>query len=292
MTHSTFDRWVSWSSYTWTFRRFLQHHTELNQMYWSHAVPAAAHSKILRAYSGAWPPATWPVFSTLLKTEIYQEASVYKRAYGDFVNWVRLSAVVALHSYLETFLRSAASLAFDSDHGLLIGAPRAADGLAMLKRRPRWSHSEDARCVSEGAWRDRLANVRRLFGSVPNELKERQDELEALRTMRHNAGHYFGRDLSLRDVFNLDNKQMERVSESRLTTWLDCVHAAALACEKLFAKHIGNFELLRVYHDLRSVEGVTFMNEVVRFRKIVGRELGRSPSKSYVKELIEYYRSA
>lgn len=287
-----FERWKSWSPRTWAHRRFLQHHTELNQMYWAHAVPAAAHRYFLTNYSGPWPPTNWSVFQSQSKSELYNDPVVYRRAYDAFLNWTRLSAVMALHSYFETFLRSVATAALESDPGLLIGAPGAADGFVLLRRVTSYSYSDVARKISEGSWPDRLTHFRRLFGVVPPRLEARSAELDALRRMRHNVGHYFGRDLALKDQVRLGDGEMERVKESRLTGWLDAVYEAAQSVEDVLIRHIGAYELLRSFHDLKQSNAVTSESEIKVFKKLVGREYGSSPAKSYVTGLVAYYREA
>ena len=71
---------------------------------------------------------------------------------------LRMRTRPSLAAYLEVYVRSVVSLALESDPGVLIGKPRAVDGVSLLKSRKDYSYIEQATGCAKGNWQERLNN--------------------------------------------------------------------------------------------------------------------------------------
>jgi hypothetical protein len=128
-----FDRWRGPARYTTPLRVFRAHHTELNRLFWA---LAPAISSAVRIGNSAPPGgATATVFGVTGDAvhRVPSPVSDWSKTFADSETWIRLSALMALASYLEVYLVSAIREALESDPGLLIGAPGAVDGGQLQK---------------------------------------------------------------------------------------------------------------------------------------------------------------
>lgn len=288
----TFDRWQPFGKWSWAYRRFLAHHRELSQMYWSHEPRATREFKTLRGHAGSWPPPAWQLSARALKNDVYQNHALFLSANDAFLNWVRLSGVMALSGHLEVFLRECISAALESDPAAPLGATRAVDGVRLLKARPGYNCLEQATHIAEGTWASRLIHYERFFGAVPKELRSHEGALESLRRMRNAVGHHFGRKSEGFD-FGIHPRRpaAERVSEDRLFAWMAVADEAAFAINEQLLSHIGDYEMLRYFHHWKKKYKGNFHRERNDFKKELGRLAGPPPGKQYTDDLIEHYAS-
>src|SRR5690606_4210634 len=154
-----------------------KHHSEINSLYWSHMLAAKRTTSIVRKADKRLRPTT--VFTVPRKHQkrIAPTLERWEKDFKDFNNWVRLSASVAVNSYMEIYLRNITSLAIESNPGLGIGAGGAIDGVKLLKSRPGYSYSEYAVHFTKGDWNTRIQHYERLFGEAPAKLREYTKEL-------------------------------------------------------------------------------------------------------------------
>lgn len=280
---------------TVAFARFRQHHTELNDLYWAYA--PAAHYAIRHMKTSAQPPAAAFHF-TRDPRRASATVQEWNKKFKDFDNWVRLSSLMSLAAYFEIYLRSAVSLALESDPGVLLGKPRVVDGVVLLKTRKDYSYSETAVDCVKGSWQERLGAYGRLFEVVPAGLEARIGELEEIRKLRNAVGHMFGRAGDFDVIRNSpSNPASERLSEARLQKFLGVIMDAALEIDThLGAKHIGHYETLLYYHFWRDPNFLDTPQEARQFSNEFGSAVSSlttgAPGKNYFRELIEYYKRA
>jgi len=217
---------------------------------------------------------------------------LWSRFYKGFNNWTRVSALIALSSYFEVYLRAIVSLALESDPGSPRGASRKVDGAVMLKYGTRHSYFEEASQVVVGDWSKRLRAYKELFGQVPSILQSLQGDLEKLRNLRNDAGHKFGRDMTEEDYrCRIRPAGMTQVGLPTLKLQLGVVEKAVRAVdEHLASQHVGAYEMIYFFHSRRNEVLETGTN-VRRFRKAVGGVLGVGPSVKYCQGLKVYYES-
>lgn len=221
-------------------------------------------------------------------------------------NWTRLASLVFTASALELYTRRIVALALESDPGLLIGAPRAADGVLRLKRGPALDVSETVKGCTEGVWSKRHAALKRLFGNLPG-IQSVLGDLAKLQTTRNAIAHDFARTSAAKDFWYLDPGQVQRlavtsVTQNRLVT---AIKAALTAMEELDAAalpHIGAFETLRFWHAFSEARSGVRTAVATRYgamhraganAKIISsfhyEMAGQVLSRAYCGELVEYY---
>jgi hypothetical protein len=288
-----FDRWnCSWAK-TWAYNVFKQHHTQLNDFYWVNR--SASNMALHSARAAPNDAQALSVFSLLpedkrrLNFDIEKWTSVYK----EHLNWVRLSSAVSLFSYLEIYLRNVVVLALESDPAVLLGASKDIDGAKLLKNRKKYSYSLYAEPIVKGAWQNRINKYNEYFGHVPPVLKDSLSELDHLRNLRNGVGHVFGRDInSYKTRINPGIQKLQRLSENRLKNWLGLVEAVALSVdEHLRTRHIGNYELIGLYHDWDKKYDHGRLAEGRAFKEMVGDLMGSAPGIDCITEMMDYYNS-
>ncbi len=285
-----FDRWQCWWPKTWAYRIFKKHHTQLNAFYWVHRSSSNHLLKVAKNQSDGTLASS--VFPLLPDDERRQSLHIAQWIgdYKEFMNWVRLSAVVSLASYLEIYLRSVVSKALESDPSLLLGVSRSVDGLKLLKARKDYSYADYSTRVVKGTWQDRANAYQEYFGRIPDSLQSSIGELDKLRTFRNGVGHAFGRAIDdYKSGFVFDVVPLQRLSEERLKKWLGIVESVALAIdEHLRTEHIGNYEVLSYFHVWQRGK----LADAGSFKEHLHANIGNAPNKQYIKELISYYRRA
>lgn len=277
---------------TWAYRLFRYHHIQLNEIYWSYAPVANDALKLAKTM----PPATEPadLFKYLGDNarRIPHPLSGWEKSFKESQAWMRLSLVMAIASILEVYLRTAVTLAIESDPGLLIGAPGVIDGVKLLKSKQNYSYLDQGKSCVNGEWKKRLGTYRSLFGSVPKEVEDSINDLEQLRMFRNGVGHTFGRDAQeYTSRIDVKPKPLAKVSEDRLQKWLEMSEKVVKAIDQqLGSKHIGEYEALYFYHiKVKKVRLTGHTTHVTNLMKELKLLHGHGPGKTFCKELIEYY---
>ena len=166
-----FDRWKPRERSTWPFQVFQKYTVELERLLFSQISGSKFLYSTLGRTTAAWSdsPTKHFVFDLRYQAELFKDLKDWSRAFNDFANWTRLNAVIAMTSNLETYMTSVMSLALESDPGLIIGVPRAVDGISLLKQgiTPP-GITENLEACTKGDWHSRVANYERLFGAVPS----------------------------------------------------------------------------------------------------------------------------
>jgi hypothetical protein len=293
---AAFKRYESILGTTWAYQVFRAHHTELNDLYWSHAAAVALARTRVRSESDEQQ--TLLIFGSLGadSRRVPTDVARWKTAFTAFTNWVRLNAVMALSAYLETYLKTVISLALQSDPGLLIGDSKIVDGVKLLKRGALESHADLITKCIKGTWQQRTAGYEKLFGTLPHEIKTSAKELEAMRKCRNAVGHLFGRDLGAWDPDdNLATfPKMLPLSQERLQKWMATTAIVAQAVEShLGPSHIGSFELLNFYHRNKShTKGYVKTTKGLQpLLKVLGSVFKTGVGKKYAQDLVSFYHN-
>jgi hypothetical protein len=287
-----FSRWESTPMGTFSHRLFIQHHGEINSLYWSHMLAAKRTLSIVGKADKRLKPTT--VFTVPRKhtKKIAPTLERWEKDFKDFNNWVRLSASVAINAYMEIYLRSISTLAIESNPGLIIGAPGAIDGVTLLKTRAGYNYSEYAVHFTKGDWNTRIQHYERLFGEAPAALKEYAKELNELRKMRNGVGHSFGRGMDEYDTgLQTELKPMMRLSEERFGFWLRMAEEVTGSIDgHLKQKHIGQYEMLLYYHTwLGRKEGKRSKGDAAALQHAIQGDTEETLDLGYLQGLIEYY---
>jgi hypothetical protein len=205
-----------------------------------------------------------PAISLDVKTDadgnIGHNMKELRRRIGAAYTWERLFTLLMAVSALERYMLASTTAAIESDPLLTPGFPKRLDGLLLKKMDLRISQPSLTPVV-KGEWAGRIATLERLFGSVPQQLKDAEGELEKIRKMRNAIAHSFGSDdgnsllppsVSLISGARADRLAQPRqgLSLSRLLSWLGLLNDISLAMdEQLTAQYIGDYETAAIYLD-------------------------------------------
>jgi hypothetical protein len=289
-----FDRWVSPWDRSWPFAVFKKHHTQLNELWWSHRCASGRAFSIAKSVGvgnsvvNAFPRAV------IDKGRQALPLKEWNSFYSDFDNWVRLSSAVSLCSYFEIYLGKVVTLAIRSDPSVLLRCSKAIDGVILLKKNHVPDTKEKRISVTKGMWSARLASYEAMFSIAPPEFKSQISELDQLQRLRNGFGHTFGRDIDDYDepiIFS--PKPLQRLSEERLMKWMGIVEKAAQSIDKqLRVNHIGAFEVLEGYHlwDKKFPAGT--IHEHVAFRSTFPSLQNKLKPAAYFKDAIHFYKKA
>lgn len=299
-----FDRWGLWAGKTLAFRRFIKHHTELNEMYWAYQPVSSANQYIVRKLK-CNDPTKYP---TVLPEEFFHARgdsdarhlaftmTEWEKNFEDYENWMRCSLLMSASAYLEMYLKDMAILALASDPLRSIGLSRKVDGIKLIKDGIKTPNIDYINGCTRGVWMDRIANMKIIFGSVPELFEEKREELDEFRVFRNRVGHNFGRRdherVSFEDTLTRcieSDGTHDRFSKERLLKWLALVDKVASAAEDAWGHPvIGEFEVLFAYRQFKAIN---------RFNSVDTRDLsrylyhifGKVPGKTFSNEVISYY---
>jgi len=291
-----FNRSSLWLGTTWSYRRFRQHQTEINQLYWSFA-PSAGYSDYIarHAMAGSTTAAVFQA-SGPDAHRIPSTIEEWRASFKDFNNWVRMASALSAASYLELYLRSVITTALLADPLCRFGKPLLMDGVVWLKHGLHDDIAELVRNCLIGEWPRRAAEYEKLFKFVPAEITGNIDDLDRIRKLRNIVGHAFGRRLDvLDDRLTGGLGDRERLSENRFKKWLGLIEKTAKSVDIHLGKaHIQEFETIWHFHRWRmkprspSERGYT---EPRAFSRELHQQLGKTPGQEFCRQLIEYYDS-
>lgn len=291
------NRYKNPFEHTRIFYCFKNHHTQLNDMYWS-LVPVFHYAMCMERKAESEE-----TVATIFKAtgpdvrRVTNNRNIWKRNFSEARSWNRLTCLLGALGYLETFVKSIITLALRSDPGVMYKRPRAIEGTSWMKIGISPDHGKLLESVTKGEWPSRMATYKELFGSVPSAVMGHLGELEKLRVLRNGAGHAFGRNASF--SFLMDNKvpdSIARISEDKLKKALATIEDVAVGIDAhLGDDFIGSFEVIESYHIWRSSKAAVLANfhdEDRKFKKACS-EIFRTPiSIEYSRQVIEFYKAA
>ena len=210
-------------------------------------------------------------------------------------NWVNLNALVAVASNLETYIATIVRLAIESDVGVLYGTPQRVDGIELVKRNhPRaFQYDEIVKSITMGTWESRINAYERLFDFVPDYLRTNCSKLDRLRVIRNRVAHAFGREIEASRTSDLKTQPVAKLSQSRMLEYQNLAWNTAREIDKHLEKHIGEYQSLLFYHDMRAkVDHMKENNDrAFHLRKALGRLGELPPGKEFCQKLVEYYEA-
>jgi hypothetical protein len=291
-----FDRWHCHEPSTWSFHVYLQYNNELIRIQTAHNLARAKVYSVLGASGAAWEDRAEDRLGRADKfVSLFPTLKGWSEAYNLFENWVNLSSALTAASNLETYMASAISLAIESDPGLLIGARRVIDGAALLKAglKPTLDIDLHVEACTKGDWSSRISYFIKLFGEAPIGLTAAHSDLEALRRIRNNFGHAFGRDIDearrngVKEII-----AMERLTRERSNRLKSVATRAAKAIDRfLLERHIGDFEVVRMcaIHLHKEGDSRALRSRARHLKHAIGSVGAVSRGLAYCEGLVEYW---
>jgi len=112
-----------------------------------------------------------------------------------------------------------------------------------------------------GEWSKRRKRFKQIFGSAPQELTTYEKDLETLRNIRNSVAHSFGRDIEKsRSRNQTDILEIQRISLKTLQKYMSVIRTVAKSIdEQLLSNHIGDYEAIFYYHEIKKLFQLTIM---------------------------------
>jgi hypothetical protein len=286
-----FHRFSAIMKRTLLLKRLNNHQTQLNQMYWAHYPIASCASFIARKRPRKSPKKAF-FASGSDASRLAKDMTSYKNHLDDFSNWTRLNALMAAVSFFEIYFKSVISLALTSDPGVIKGKSKILDGILLFKIGIHDDFNDEIKDCIIGDWNKRNSTFKRMFGESPQILENNIGTLEAIRELRNGVGHAFGREPSAyEEKIGLVDPPMNRLSHETLIEYLKLLDRVSKEVDKqLLDKNIGNFELLRLFHEWREDFQSLSEEEIVKsFNLYLKHQNIASTNKDFCAGLIHYY---
>lgn len=289
----TFDRWNPKREHSWPYRVFRQYDDELMRLIISHeSVQGYTYAHLKN------DGATWESLAKdfgLRKDDRVQTIKQWSENYKTFGTWFRLSLLMSLNSYFETYIAAIIKECIESDPGLLFGLSHEIDGMSVLKGHKtinRDEISEKIKQCTKGTWSSRIGNMTNLFGNLPQFSGHVISRLESLRIIRNKVGHAFGRDIvNAQKYLEVSKLNMQNISVASFNKYHTLIfHLVQELDSYLVQNHIGNFEPLYHYHHLcTEFKDLDKGEKMLRLKASLYKDKKSVYSKDFCRGIVKYY---
>jgi len=180
---------------------------------------------------------------------------------------------------------------------LLLGSSQSIDGIYVLKYGSfsRLDYDSHVVACTKGDWGSRISSYEKLFNSSPPQIKANIADLEAIRKLRNNVGHAFGRDIeearkhAKKSIIPIEALSRERVIKYQRLLW----KVAKSIDKHLLFSHIGEFQALNFYHSMYDGlrKDVHASIRAMHFKKQLGQSGVQTAGKLFCKQLVSFYEA-
>lgn len=289
----TFDRWTPKTEHSWPYRIFRQYDDELMRLIISHESVQSYTYAHLKKDGAMWESLAKDF--GLRRGDCAQSIKQWSENYKTFGIWFRLSLLMSLNSYFETYIAAIIKECIESDPGLLFGLPHEIDGMSVLKGNRKVKREEIAEKIKQctkGTWSSRVGNMTNLFGDLPQFSGHVISRLESLRKVRNKVGHAFGRDISNAQKYHeISKPDMQNISVASFNKYHTLIFHLVQELDSYFVQnHIGNFEPLYHYH-LLCTEFKDFDKgeKMLRLKASLFIDKNSVYSKDFCRGIVKYY---
>jgi hypothetical protein len=289
----TFERYSPIMDRTLLLKRLNNHQTQLNEMYWAHFPIISCADFIARRRPNKTPKEAFHASGKDVH-RLASNMSDYKTHLDDYSNWTRLNSLMAAVSFFEIYFKSVINTALISDPGIVKGKSQAIDGIILYKIDIHDDYQDEIKDCIVGDWPKRSGTYKRIFGSSPLILEDNISTLETIRELRNGIGHAFGRDPdAYEDQIGIFDPPMSRLTHDTLIKYISILDKISKAIDnQLLQNHIGNFELLQLFHTWKQGKSYRTLKEFANgYNDYLKCEGICNPSKRFCEILVGYYNS-
>ncbi|HEY8608924.1 MAG TPA: hypothetical protein VIM12_17555 [Noviherbaspirillum sp.] len=271
-----------------------QHLSHLNNVFWfgqsSKGVATGAYATVLATVPGA--------------ADRFKDNAAWGTAANDFDIWLRQNAVISTASMLEVYVVSAGLTVFQAMPELIDRSLLDKDSVHLLKNpalltKPFRKHMKDrAESFTKGRWSDRLQRLEMAFGTVPANVKAEIQNLQQLQDLRNRIAHKYGHDGETLRRAPWEPVNAIKPTDAVIVKYLKLVDDVTSELDRhVFGPLVGGYEIVFEYDAWKAKAGMGAHldgkpNELDEFKAYIGRVFGRSPSKSYIRSMMDYYQKA
>lgn len=291
----SFDRWTPICPHTLPYRIYKSYYNDLMSLITSFESAKGYTYSHLKKDGADWTSKAYDF--GLMQEDRPRTVKEWVVNYEEFANWVRLSLLLASCSHLENYIAAIVKECIESDPGILIGTPHVIDGLIHKKQgvflRKEEIESKVIACT-KGDWQSRIGNLERLFGSLPTSLISSVSDLEAIRKIRNDLAHAFGRDISeSQDYFRIQKSPIQRLAVGRFNKFRTLINKIVQDLDaQLNNNHVGNYELVLHYHNIYpSISNLDRGYKMEELKKTLQINQNTSCSKTQCRGIVLYYES-
>ncbi len=289
-----FDRWTPIYPHTIPYRLYKSYDNDLMAMITSFESAKGYTYSHLSNDGAVWESKASDY--GLIKNNQTRTIREWVDNYEEFANWIRLSLLLSSCSYLENYLSAIVRECIESDPGIIIGTPHVIDGIKCKKHNIYLRNEEvESKIISctKGTWQSRIENLSRLFGTLPESLVNSISDLEAIRMMRNDLAHAFGRDIKeSNDYFKVIKSPIRRLSIRRFNKFRTLLNRIVQDFDSLVNRnHIGNYEFLLQYHNIYdTIKDLDKGYQVLELKKSLLLDKNTGCSKEFCRGIIVYYK--
>ena len=288
-----FDRWIPIYPHTLPYRIYKSYDNDLMSLITSFESAKGYTYSHLKKDGAHWTSKAYDF--GLMQEDRPRTVKEWSINYEEFANWVRLSLLLSSCSHLENYIAAIVKECIESDPGILIGTAHAIDGL-IYKKGGMSLRKEDIEskvmACTKGDWQSRIGNLERLFGSLPASLTSSISDLEAIRKIRNDLAHAFGRDISeSQDYFRVHKAPIHRLKKERFNKYRTLINKIVKELDvQLNNNHVGNYELVLHYHKIYPlISNLDRGYKVEELKKSLQTVQNTSCSKAKCRGIVLYY---
>ena len=234
----------------------------------------------------------------------FKNATLWQSATQDFDTWSRQNAVISAASMLEVYIVSAGLTVFQAMPELLDRSLLGTDSVHLLKNPDTLSTSfrktmkDRAESFTKGRWTDRLQRLRMAFGKIPATVEAEVSHLQQLQDLRNKIAHKFGHDGETLRRTPWEPVKAIKPTDAKIISYFRVVDVVTAELDKhVFGPLTGGYEIVSEYDMWRRKTGsksssINTLTEPNDFKNYIGQVFGRSPSKEYIRSMIQYYQNA
>lgn len=267
----TFDRWkIKDNMSSWSFKIFKKQNKELTDMYIAHILAQTSldENKIENNEHEEY-------------SNNFKNFQSWKNSFNQLDNWIKLNAIIAMSSILEMYMIRIIQLALHSDMKLWNEDTR--DGIKLHKEgKHKNEGNTKADKATSGQWSRRINNFEEIFQEIPKIFEIKKNMLEDIRKIRNNIGHSFGANLdnSKKQYDDLIPLEIIKLEHNDIIKYLKLTYSVARDIDKqLMKNHIGTYQYLKFYHELRKNKLELKDKEVYIQAQILKKEIAK---KGYI----------
>lgn len=232
---------------------------------------------------------------------VFTSDAEWRAAVDEHQLWTRQYILLSAASLLEVYLSAAARSALTAKPVMMDAKFVGADGyIHLIGKGPaivglNKALKSNLSSFTKGLWKDRLASLTNVFGSLPPAVLAQEPRLQALQDIRNQIAHDFGLDQPRPSPWTPPQHIQVRRQ--------DCVDAIKEVSQfirdmdnSVFGPLIGNHEMLYQYHLWASqrtdVQRLYVSGQAGgEFRNYIGGVAGAAIGAEYAKVIVKLYHS-
>lgn len=292
-----FDRWISQEATSWPYRCLVHYYDDINRMSITHRSTKEYIYPHLKAQGALWDSPAY-IYLPTLKNNQKLTIKKWSENFNSLSDWILLNCLMSLTSVYETYIESVIWLALESDPGVIVGLSRSVDGIKLLKEGKvlqRKLINDKVTACTHGTWQSRIAQMKAIFGEVPQVFYDELSTLEKIRKFRNQVGHAFGRDI--KEIRHFDQARplpMKKITFNFFRKSQSVIRRTSRLLDlQLTRNHIGDFLALYFYHNhyAELAKHPILTNRHHYLKSMLGKHADHVFTKQHCKWLIDYYEN-